>query len=54
MSIVDGRGEEEEEEEEDDDDVSGFGFGFGGTSRILILVPQILRSNRDQVLGPRE
>jgi hypothetical protein len=30
--------------EEDD----GSRFGFGGTSRILILVPQILRSNRDQ------
>jgi hypothetical protein len=38
--------------EEDD----GSRFGFGGTSRILILVPQILRSkwDRDQDLGPRE
>jgi hypothetical protein len=37
----------------EEDDVSR--FGFGGTSGILILVPQILRSNRDQDLGrPRE
>jgi hypothetical protein len=42
--------------EGEEDDVSRFGFGFGGTSRILILVPQILRSkwDRDQDLGPRE